>query len=37
MTLANRTGANLETQGYRLAEAQRRALWLGLRLSTGPA
>ncbi len=27
--------ANLETQGYRLDEPERRALWLGVRFSTG--
>jgi hypothetical protein len=27
--------ANLAMQGYCLAEPERRALWLGLRLSTG--
>lgn len=26
---------NLATQGYRLAERERRVLWLGLRFSTG--
>jgi hypothetical protein len=28
-------GDNLATQGYCLAESERRALWLGLRFSTG--
>jgi hypothetical protein len=35
MRLERWMGANLETQGYCLAEAERRALWLGLRFSTG--
>jgi hypothetical protein len=29
------THENLATQGYRLTDAERRALWLGLRLPTG--
>jgi hypothetical protein len=29
------TGENLSTQGYRLSEAERRQLWLGLRFPTG--
>src|ERR671934_2255883 len=29
------THENLATQGYRLAEAERRDLWLGLRFPTG--
>jgi hypothetical protein len=28
------TGANLETQGYRLSDPERRELWLGLRFPT---
>jgi hypothetical protein len=35
MTLTSWIGANLETQGYCLADAERRALWLALRFSTG--
>jgi Domain of unknown function (DUF4395) len=35
MTLANWMRANLATQGYHLAEAERRALRVGLRFSTG--
>jgi hypothetical protein len=35
MSLASWMGANLETQGYRLTAGERRALWLGLRFSTG--
>jgi hypothetical protein len=33
--LASWTGANLSTQGYRLSDAERRQLWLGLRVPTG--
>jgi len=29
------TGENLSTQGYRLSDAERRELWLGLRFPTG--
>jgi hypothetical protein len=29
------TGENLSTQGYRLTDAERRQLWLGLRFPTG--
>ena len=29
------TGENLSTQGYRLFDAERRQLWLGLRFPTG--
>lgn len=35
MTVSSWMDANLETQGYCLPERERRALWLGLRFSTG--
>jgi hypothetical protein len=35
MSLGQWIGANLATQGYCLTQAERRALWLGVRFSTG--
>jgi hypothetical protein len=35
MSLERWMGANLATQGYCLTQPERRALWLGLRFSTG--
>jgi hypothetical protein len=34
-TLGGWMGENLSTQGYRLSDAERRRLWLGLRFPTG--
>lgn len=34
-TVGRWTGENLSTQGYRLTDAERRQLWLGLRFPTG--
>jgi hypothetical protein len=35
MSAADWMRGNLTTQGYRLSDAERRDLWLGLRFSTG--